>query len=110
MQKYAVVFAPSAEEQLDQLYLYIESEAGGGRAESYIDRIVGRCRSLQTFSLRGTKRDDIRPNLRTMGYARRVTIAFSVDETRHIVEILGIFYGGQDVDVLLGGAHADTDE
>ena len=110
MKQYAIVFAPSAEEQLDQLYRYIADDAGGGRAESYIDRIVGRCRSLQTFPLRGAKRDDIRPNLRTMGYARRVTIAFSVDESRHIVEILGIFYGGQDVDGLLGGAHTDPDE
>lgn len=101
MKQYSVVFAAAAEEQLDQLYRYIASEAGEGRADSYVSDIVGRCRALRMFPLRGTKRDDIRPNVRTMGYARRVTIAFSVDEMRHIVEILGIFYGGQDVDMLL---------
>jgi len=39
---------------------------------------------------------EIRPGLRTVGYRRRVTIAFEVaDDT---VNILGIFYGGQDIE------------
>ena len=57
--------------------------------------------SLSTFPERGTKRDDLRPNLRTMGYARRVTIAFSVDAVANVVAIHGVFYGGQDFENLL---------
>lgn len=45
-----------------------------------------------------------------MGHARRVTIAFSVDEMRHVVNILGIFYGGQDVDLLLKEDEPRIDE
>jgi toxin ParE1/3/4 len=39
-------------------------------------------------------RDDIRPGLRIVGFERRVTIAFSVDDGR--VTILRVFYGGRD--------------
>lgn len=52
------------------------------------------CRAFSTFPHRGTRRDDIRPGLRTVGYRRRATIAFEV--TDDTVNILGIYYGGQD--------------
>jgi toxin ParE1/3/4 len=38
----------------------------------------------------------VRPNLRIMGFARRVTIAFSINVTTSTVAIHGVFYGGQD--------------
>ncbi|MGH6754736.1 MAG: hypothetical protein ACREDP_21480 [Bradyrhizobium sp.] len=40
------------------------------------------------------RRDDLFPGLRTIGFERRVTIAFVV--TADMVLIEGIFYGGQD--------------
>ncbi len=43
---------------------------------------------------RGTRRDDIRAGLRTMGFERRATIVFQVMKTEVI--IIRIFYGGQD--------------
>jgi toxin ParE1/3/4 len=58
--------------------------------------------SLATFPERGTKRDDIRANLRTIGYARRVTIAFSVNALAKTVAVHGVFFGGQDFERLLG--------
>ena len=52
------------------------------------------CENLQTFPHRGTRRDDLRPGLRTLGFRRRVTILFEVaDDT---VNIIGVYYGGQD--------------
>jgi toxin ParE1/3/4 len=96
MLRYAVVFTPRAERQLADLYAYIAERDGDARAESYVNGIVDDCRSLSLFPERGSKRDDIRPNLRTKGYARRVTIAFSVENTNATVAIHGIFYGGQD--------------
>ena len=54
-------------------------------------------RILRTFPHRGTRRDDIRAGLRTLGYRRRVTIAFEVaDDT---VNVPGVYYGGQDYEV-----------
>lgn len=46
------------------------------------------------FPERGVRRDDIRPGLRTVGYRRRVTLAFEV--TNDLVSIFGVYYGGQD--------------
>ena len=42
----------------------------------------------------GTVRDDLRPGLRTIGFRRRVVIAFAVHE--EVVEVHGVYYGGQD--------------
>lgn len=49
---------------------------------------------MDIASERGTRRDDIRPGLRTIGFERRVVIAFHVSARR--VEILRFFYGGRN--------------
>jgi plasmid stabilization system protein ParE len=46
--------------------------------QRYLDRIEEACMALATFPKRGTRRDDILPGLRTIGFERRVTIAFRV--------------------------------
>jgi toxin ParE1/3/4 len=97
----SVVFTPEAEEQLIALHFYLASAASSEIAERYIDAILEQCESLQTFPVRGTGRDDIRPGLRTIGFRRRVTIAFSI--TDRTVVIHSIFYGGQDVETALAG-------
>ncbi len=99
MKQYTVIFSPRAEEQLGSLYAYIAEHGGEERAERYIGGIVAFCQSLSTFPERGTKRDDVRTGLRIIGYAKRVTVAFSVKGDR--VTIHGIFYGGQDYDFLI---------
>lgn len=99
MTGYAVVFTPPAERQLAELYAFIADHSGAARAEAYIGKIVAACRGLSNFPVCGTRRDEIRPNLRTIGYGRRVTIAFSVDAAT--VAIHGVFYGGQDVEAVL---------
>jgi len=50
--------------------------------------------ALATFPERGTIRDDLAPGLRTMGFERRVTIAFRVLD--QVVEIVAIAYAGRD--------------
>jgi toxin ParE1/3/4 len=50
-------------------------------------------------SERGHLREDIRPGLRIVGFERRVTIAFTVTETR--VTILRLFYAGKNWDRVL---------
>ncbi|MDN5927026.1 MAG: type II toxin-antitoxin system RelE/ParE family toxin [Hyphomicrobiales bacterium] len=68
-------------------------------AARYVDSIVDYCENLQTFPHRGTRRDDLRPGLRTLGFRRRVTILFEVaDDT---VNIIGVYYGGQDYEAAL---------
>jgi toxin ParE1/3/4 len=98
---YTVVFTPDAEKQLDSLYVYIADHSGETRADDFVGGVVEECISLSRFPERGTKRNDVRPNLRTLGYARRVTIAFSVNSATNIVTIHGVFYGGRDFEQLL---------
>jgi toxin ParE1/3/4 len=90
-----VVFAPEALGDLQQLYDHIALDAGAGRAQSYTDRISAHCLDLVTFPERGTRRDDLRPGLRTTTYRRRVTIAYHISTT--MVTIDRILYGGRDL-------------
>ena len=101
MLHYAVVFTPRAKGQLDVLYAYIADNSNEERAEKFVSGIVDDCLSLSTFPERGTKRDDIRVNLRVKSYAKRVAIAFSIDALNAIVAIHGVFYGGQNYERLL---------
>jgi toxin ParE1/3/4 len=72
-----VVFRPEAEADLVGLYEYIAERSGYRIAGGYIDRIEEACMALATFPKRGTRRDDILPGLRTIGFERRVTIALA---------------------------------
>jgi toxin ParE1/3/4 len=92
--KYKVSFRPRAEADLYGLYRAIAEEAGRAVAGRYVDRIEAACLALETFPKRGTRRDDIGPGLRTVGFERRATILFRV--MRSEVVIVRIFYGGQD--------------
>ncbi|HYC14207.1 MAG TPA: type II toxin-antitoxin system RelE/ParE family toxin [Stellaceae bacterium] len=94
MQRFRVGFRPLAEADLIALYDRIASQSGEAAAEAYVARIEATCRALATFPERGTRRDDLMPGLRTIGFERRATIAFRVAASE--VVIVRIFYGGRD--------------
>lgn len=96
---YTVHFTPEALEQLDELETHIAGAGSPIGAGRYVDSIVDYCESLQTFPHRGMRRDELRPGLRTLGFRRRVTILFEV--MADTVNIIGIFYGGQDYEAAL---------
>jgi toxin ParE1/3/4 len=83
------------------LYAYIADQSSEARAGSYIARITDCCQSLAHFPERGTRRDDVRRGLRTIGFERHVTVAFSVHREAKQVRVLGIYYGGQDFEAAL---------
>ena len=89
-----VVFRPAAEADLFALYRYIAEKSGAVRAGDYVSRIEEACMALATFPKRGPRRDDIAPGLRTIGFERRVTIAFRV--LTDAVEIVTVAYAGRD--------------
>lgn len=89
-----IYFRPEAEADLIRLYEYIAEDSGAGIAAGYIERIEAACLALADFPERGTRRDDLLPGLRTIGFERRATLAFRVLKTR--VEIVTIAYGGRD--------------
>ena len=103
---YPVVFTPEALQQLEELYAYIARAASPLVALRYTDAIVTYCETLQTFPLRGARRDDIRPGLRVTNYKGRAVIAFDISSER--VNVIGIFYGGQDYETTLNPPESDT--
>lgn len=95
----SVVFTPEAEKQLIELYRYVATAGSSEVAARYTDAIVAFCEELATFPQRGRARDDIRPGLRTIGFRRRVVVAFAVRS--QAVLIVGVFYGGRDYEAVL---------
>jgi len=89
-----VIFTPEARLDLFGIYEWIASKASLHVAISYIERLEVYCLGFDTASERGHRRDDVFPGLRIVGFERRVTIAFVVDENQ--VTILRLFYGGQN--------------
>ena len=95
---FGVVFAPEASDQLEALFLFISERSSQVAAERYTTAVMASCESLANFPLRGVARDDIRPGLRLTHHKGRTVIAYAVNQDARIVSIIGVFYGGQDID------------
>jgi plasmid stabilization system protein ParE len=98
---YSIVFTPEAQDQLAALYHYIADAASPDIAAQYAEAIINYCEKLDTSPIRGIVRDDVRPGLRITNYKKRTVIAFTVDQEAKLVSIIGLFYGGQDYEVIL---------
>jgi toxin ParE1/3/4 len=102
VKEYRVIFRPLARGDLLDLDDYITAQSGTFVSTNYVDRLTIACLSLSIFPERGTRRDDLKPGLRTIGFERRATIAFRVLD--HHVEILRIFHGGRDYENILSNS------
>jgi toxin ParE1/3/4 len=94
-----VVFAPEALADLRSLYDIIADASLPARALTYVEGLRQYCLGFADFPERGTRRDAIRPGLRTLGYRRRVTVAFHVTEREVVIDRL--LYGVRDLEDLL---------
>ncbi len=94
MKRRAVEISEEARRDLFALYEWIAEAASPKVALNYIERIEKYCNGFDLAGERGHLREDIRPGLRIVGFEKRVTIAFTVINTR--VVILRIFYGGRN--------------
>lgn len=97
--KRRVVFSPEAQADLLALYEYVAEQSSAAVAIGYIARIEAYCLGFDLGAERGSQRDDIRPGLRTVGFERRITIAFHVDA--RTVTIHRVLYGGRNVESAL---------
>jgi toxin ParE1/3/4 len=88
-----VVYTIEAEGDLVALEEYLAQRFSFRNAAAYIERIQDFCDALALSPHRGTRRDDLDAEVRTIGFERRVRIVFEVEAKR--VLILGIFYGGR---------------
>lgn len=92
-----VVFHPAAQRELVELHDYIAEHGGPVRATTFVSQIREYCLGFSGVAERGTKRDDIAPGVRLVGYRRRVSIVFKVDDAT--VTIVGIYYAGRNIDL-----------
>lgn len=89
-----VIISPEAETDLLAIYDWVAEQGSPKTALSYIARIEAHLLRFDIASERGSRHDDIRPELRTVGFERSLTIAFTVDEQR--ITILRIFRRGRN--------------
>jgi toxin ParE1/3/4 len=96
-QRYTVIIDRDAYADLIGIQKYVSEVRDPEFAAEFVAQIVRFCMSLRTIPHRGTRLDALRPNVRTVGWRRTVTIAFQVfDESKSVV-VLGVFYRGRDV-------------
>lgn len=93
-----VTFRTSAERDLDAIFDFIARDSPRNAIE-FTRRIRDLCLSLGEFPERGTRRDDLSSGLRTIGFKRRVLIAYRVFPNR--IQVVHIYYGGRDIERLL---------
>lgn len=97
MKERPVVISGDARRDLFDIYNFIADAADPVTAIGYVQRIEAFCRALSHGSERGTRRDYLQGGMRTIGFERRATIAFTVTDDEVIV--LRIHYGGRDVEL-----------
>jgi toxin ParE1/3/4 len=98
---WVVVFSPEALDRLDSIEQYIAEASSSVTAARYVDALVTYCESLTTFPQRGTPRDDLFAGLRITNYRGSAMIAFMANKAAEEVAVVGVFYGGQDYEVVL---------
>lgn len=91
--KYRVVFSASAEEDLESLGQYLLNRFYLEKVQSFLERLVKTCLSLDTFPYRGKEHEGLSPGLRSLSFERRVTILFTVQSDD--VVIVGLYYRGR---------------
>jgi toxin ParE1/3/4 len=89
-----VVFSPESATDLMELYDWTATQASPQEAMAYLDRVEAFCGRLSMGSERGHRRDDVRSGLRILGFERRLTIAFTVDD--ETVTVLRVFTAGKN--------------
>jgi plasmid stabilization system protein ParE len=102
MKRHSVVFALGMSEDLNELEDYIALESTEEIAALYIDTLIEECESLEFAPFRGTRRPELRPNMRIIGFKHAVSIVFRIEEQQNTVVILGVSYRGRSIDRILG--------
>src|SRR5882672_10687571 len=95
-----LAYRPRAEEDLEAIYRLIAQDSPA-RAFRFIEQIQKRCDLLRDSPEQGRARPDLRPTLRVVPYGRSVVITYQV--TADTIEVLRIFYGGQDYETIMSG-------
>jgi len=102
---------PEAERQLNEIDDWIAKQATADIARRFVTAILEHIDRILAFPLAGRPRDDVRAGMRTTTYKKRTLIAYAVDESAGdvVVNVLGVFHGGQNWEAALS-ADEDSEE
>lgn len=93
MKRYHVRLTGEAEADVAWIYRFVRRKSASTEvARNYVGRIRAFLKEFEMFPERGTIRD-IRDGMRIVGFERRVSIAFIVEDNE--VVVLRILYAGQ---------------
>ncbi|MDG4884783.1 type II toxin-antitoxin system RelE/ParE family toxin [Mesorhizobium sp. WSM4884] len=67
MKRRALIYTPDAGDDLDRIYNVIAQASGAATADRYGSHLRAFCERLEYGSERGTRRHDVRPDLRIIG-------------------------------------------
>lgn len=94
---------PEAERQLNEIDDWIAKNASAEIARRFVSAILDHIDGILVFPLAGRPRDDVRPGMRTTTFKKRTLVAYEVDESSGeiVVNVVGVFHGGQNWEVAL---------
>ena len=96
-----VRFLTGAEDDLFEIYRYVAEHGGDERADGYDRRLRASCLKLVDFPNRGSPRNDLEADLRSISFERRATIYYRIEGAT--VEIVRILRVGRDPRREFGG-------
>ena len=104
-------YTPEAQQQLNELDDWITEAASAEIARQFVSAILDHIDGILVLPLAGRARDDVRPGMRTTTFRKRTLVAYEVDESSGelVVNILGVFHGGQDWAAALGQDRGDPE-
>lgn len=104
-------FTPEARQQLHQLDEWIAEKATPETARRFVSAILDHIDGILVFPLAGRARDDVRPGMRTTTLRKRTLVAYQVHESSGeiVVNVLGVFHGGQDWEAAVAENQDDPD-
>lgn len=91
-------YTPEAQQHLNELDDWITKAASAEVARRFVSAILAHIDGILVFPLAGRARDDVRPGMRTTTFKKRTLVAYEIDESSNdvVVNVLGVFHGGQD--------------
>ncbi len=97
-------FTAEAERQLNELDDWITKAASADTARRFVSAVLEHIDGILAFPLAGRARDDVRPGMRVTTLKKRTLVAYEVDAKSGelVVNILGVFHGGQNWETAFG--------
>ena len=102
-----VIIRPRAERDLIEAFDFIAERGGEERATMVLRRIARKMESQAHYPLAAQRRDELRPNLRSVPVSGYVIFYFPLPDG---IQVSRVLYGRRDIEGLFGAEADDEDE